>query len=140
MIYTELFSWFTCLTDYYFPLICFMIFMKGHLLVLKNFNSLPLNHGLMEAGYVDHKHASTDHERMLSVSMTATVDAMGNLLLGKFLLYGDVIVPNQELRLVYKAISYLMIACSMLTVMAPCYYLLNELNFFFLEKDFLKSR
>ncbi|XP_028752666.1 uncharacterized protein LOC114712315 isoform X1 [Neltuma alba] len=65
---------------------------KGHLLVLENFHSLQLNHGLMEAGYVDHQTASSppmvsglegyDHGRTLSVSMTATVDAMGNVLLG----------------------------------------------------------
>ncbi|XP_054783069.1 uncharacterized protein LOC129290346 [Prosopis cineraria] len=65
---------------------------KGHLLVLENFNSLQLNHGLMEAGYVDHQIASSppmvsgleryDHGRSLSVSMTATVNAMGNILLG----------------------------------------------------------
>ncbi|KAF7825887.1 FAD-dependent oxidoreductase [Senna tora] len=63
---------------------------KGHLLVLENFSSLQLNHGLMEVGYVDHQSASssqisgseTDHGRTLSVSMTATVDAMGNLLIG----------------------------------------------------------
>ncbi|KAI5397538.1 hypothetical protein KIW84_063380 [Lathyrus oleraceus] len=28
--------------------------VPGHLLALQNFNSLQLNHGLMEAGYVDH--------------------------------------------------------------------------------------
>ncbi|KAK4268159.1 hypothetical protein QN277_024848 [Acacia crassicarpa] len=65
---------------------------KGHLLVLENFNSLPVNHGLMEAGYVDHQTAPSppmvsgleryDHGRTLSVSMTATVDAVGNILLG----------------------------------------------------------
>lgn len=59
---------------------------KGHLLALENFNSLQLNHGLMEAGYVDHPSISglesSDHGRDLSVSMTATIDAAGNLLVG----------------------------------------------------------
>lgn len=59
---------------------------KGHLLALQNFNSLQLNHGLMEAGYVDHPSISglesSDHGRDLSVSMTATIDAAGNLLVG----------------------------------------------------------
>lgn len=59
---------------------------KGHLLVLENFNALQLNHGLMEVGYVDHKTISTsqslDHEQALSISMTATMDAAGNLVLG----------------------------------------------------------
>ncbi|CAK8541391.1 unnamed protein product [Lathyrus sativus] len=59
---------------------------KGHLLALQNFNSLQLNHGLMEAGYVDHPSISglesSDHAQNLSVSMTATIDAAGNLLIG----------------------------------------------------------
>ncbi|KAI4354158.1 hypothetical protein L6164_003051 [Bauhinia variegata] len=65
---------------------------KGHLLVLENFDSLQLNHGLMEAGYINHQTINSpptlssseqsDHERTLSVSMTATLDASGNLLLG----------------------------------------------------------
>ncbi|KAJ7961702.1 FAD-dependent oxidoreductase [Quillaja saponaria] len=65
---------------------------KGHLLVLENFNSLKLNHGLMEAGYVNHQTATlrpsiselepSDEGRNLSVSMTATMDAAGNLVLG----------------------------------------------------------
>ncbi|KAK7256199.1 hypothetical protein RIF29_29637 [Crotalaria pallida] len=59
---------------------------KGHLLELQNVNFLQLNHGLMEAGYVDHATMpdleSSDHGRDLSVSMTATVDATGNLLIG----------------------------------------------------------
>lgn len=66
--------------------------MKGHLLALENFNSLQLNHGLMEAGYVDHPSISglesSDQGRDLSVSMTATIDAAGNLLVGKLLSYG----------------------------------------------------
>lgn len=54
---------------------------------------LKLNHGLMEMGYVDHQtvtrlaniSASEPHDcgQDLSVSMTATLDAMGNLVLGK---------------------------------------------------------
>lgn len=65
---------------------------KGHLLVVENFNSFRLNHGLMEAGYVDHKAASqhsslstsglVNHDNTLSISMTATMDTMGNLVLG----------------------------------------------------------
>ncbi|XP_019461232.1 PREDICTED: uncharacterized protein LOC109360651 [Lupinus angustifolius] len=59
---------------------------KGHLLELQNLNFLQLNHGLMEAGYVDHAAMSglesSDHGRDLSVSMTATIDAGGNLLIG----------------------------------------------------------
>ncbi|XP_022727700.1 uncharacterized protein LOC111283423 isoform X1 [Durio zibethinus] len=60
---------------------------KGHLLVIENFNSLQLNHGLMEVGYVDHQNAiltseQDDHSQTLAVSMTATMDTMGNLILG----------------------------------------------------------
>lgn len=66
--------------------------MKGHLLALQNFDFLQLNHGLMEAGYVDHPTMSglesSDHGRNLSISMTATVDAAGNVLIGKLLFYG----------------------------------------------------
>jgi len=46
----------------------------------------------MEAGYVDHPSISglesSDQGRDLSVSMTATIDAAGNLLVGKLLSYG----------------------------------------------------
>lgn len=46
----------------------------------------------MEAGYVDHRSISglesSDHGRDLSVSMTATLDAAGSLLIGKLLFYG----------------------------------------------------
>ncbi|XP_010524641.1 PREDICTED: uncharacterized protein LOC104802642 isoform X2 [Tarenaya hassleriana] len=67
---------------------------KGHLLVVENFDSFHLNHGLMEAGYVDHQSRTPSHpssllgsddddvERMLSISMTATMDNMENLVLG----------------------------------------------------------
>ncbi|KAM1044230.1 hypothetical protein ACFX13_036124 [Malus domestica] len=66
---------------------------KGHLLVLENFNSFHLNHGLMEVGYVDHQTANplpsistsellNQDEQSLSVSMTATMDTMGNIILG----------------------------------------------------------
>lgn len=64
---------------------------KGYLLVLENFSSLKLNHGVMEAGYVNHYGAGKqlsnsasglDHGENLSVSMTATMDSMGNLVLG----------------------------------------------------------
>lgn len=61
---------------------------KGFLLVLENFDSLRLNHGLMEAGYINHQnytpseHGEVNHEGALSISMTAGMDACGNLLLG----------------------------------------------------------
>ncbi|KAF8105650.1 hypothetical protein N665_0157s0216 [Sinapis alba] len=59
---------------------------KGHLLVVENFDSFHLNHGIMEAGYADHQSASAPRlgveERMLSISMTATMDTTGNLVLG----------------------------------------------------------
>ncbi|KAF8402287.1 hypothetical protein HHK36_013239 [Tetracentron sinense] len=63
---------------------------KGHLLVVENINSIQLNHGLMEVGYVDHEigtHPTSslgmdDHEQTLSISMTATLDTVGNLVLG----------------------------------------------------------
>lgn len=65
---------------------------KGHLLVIENFNSFKLNHGLMEAGYVGHQNAtlesivsdskSVNHAESTSISMTATMDTMGNLILG----------------------------------------------------------
>ncbi|KAL2935859.1 Hydrogen cyanide synthase subunit HcnC [Bienertia sinuspersici] len=61
---------------------------KGFLLSLENFNCLKLRHGLMEAGYVDHQKSvisaseESDHDETLSVSMTATTDACGNLLIG----------------------------------------------------------
>lgn len=56
--------------------------------MVENFDSFHLNHGIMEAGYADHQSASAPgsdvEERMLSISMTATMDATGNLVLGKF--------------------------------------------------------
>ncbi|GAB2282394.1 hypothetical protein Dimus_016939 [Dionaea muscipula] len=65
---------------------------KGFLIMLENFNSLRLNHGLMEAVYVDHQTISppsigfssgaVDDAQNLSISMTATIDATGNLLIG----------------------------------------------------------
>lgn len=72
---------------------CFCIFklqyptlfsLQGHLLVVENFDSFHLNHGMMEAGYADHQSASAPgvEERMLSISMTATMDTTGNLVLG----------------------------------------------------------
>ncbi|KAL6217837.1 hypothetical protein ACLB2K_011054 [Fragaria x ananassa] len=63
---------------------------KGHLLVLENFNSFQVNHGLMEVGYVDHQ-TTVPHpnilspgllDQTLSVSMTATMDTVGNIVLG----------------------------------------------------------
>lgn len=77
------------LIHFYILLFVLLFGVKGHLLALQNFNSLKLNHGLMEAGYVDHPTISglesTDNGQHLSVSMTATVDAAGNLLIGKLL-------------------------------------------------------
>ncbi|KAK3003308.1 hypothetical protein RJ639_018330 [Escallonia herrerae] len=65
---------------------------KGHLLVLENLNTFQLNHGLMEVGYVNHQAAKlqstfsdsgpVNHAETSSVSMTATTDASGNLVLG----------------------------------------------------------
>ncbi|CAN4081018.1 unnamed protein product [Withania somnifera] len=65
---------------------------KGHLLVIENFKSFKLNHGIMEAGYCKHQSATMKatasdpgpvyNAQDLSVSMTATMDASGNLVLG----------------------------------------------------------
>ncbi|XP_039013743.1 D-amino acid dehydrogenase-like isoform X2 [Hibiscus syriacus] len=60
---------------------------KGHLLVIENFNPLQLNHGSMEVGYIDYQNAAftsgqNDQSQALSVSMTSTIDTMGNLVLG----------------------------------------------------------
>lgn len=65
---------------------------KGHLLVVENFDSFKLNHGLMEVGYVNHQAATLQssasdsgpvhHAETTSVSMTATMDTLGNLILG----------------------------------------------------------
>ncbi|XP_020248129.1 uncharacterized protein LOC109825673 isoform X1 [Asparagus officinalis] len=58
---------------------------KGHLLVLENFNRIHLNHGLMEVGYLGHKAAKSPSDvddDLLSISMTATMDMVGNLVLG----------------------------------------------------------
>ncbi|KAL6601265.1 hypothetical protein ACP70R_044485 [Stipagrostis hirtigluma subsp. patula] len=66
---------------------------KGHLLVLEKFDKVKLNHGLMEVGYVDHQVAKSNTVHMAtesgqdehgasSISMTATLDTKGNLVLG----------------------------------------------------------
>lgn len=70
--------------------------LQGHLLVIENFNSFKLNHGLMEAGYVSHQNAtlesivsdpkSVNHAESTSISMTATMDTMGNLILGNYII------------------------------------------------------
>lgn len=61
--------------------------------MLENFNSFQVNHGLMEVGYVDHQ-TTVPHpnilapgllDQTLSVSMTATMDTVGNIVLGKLL-------------------------------------------------------
>ncbi|PIN06232.1 hypothetical protein CDL12_21220 [Handroanthus impetiginosus] len=57
---------------------------KGHLLVLENFKPFNLNHGLMEVGYVNHSTDSgTEYDdNTTSISMTATMDMSGRLVLG----------------------------------------------------------
>ncbi|CAH9109740.1 unnamed protein product [Cuscuta epithymum] len=62
---------------------------KGHLLVIDNFKPFKLNHGLMEAGYVNHESlksapnsASAHTVQTTSVSMTATMNMSGGLILG----------------------------------------------------------
>lgn len=66
---------------------------KGHLLVLERPKTLQLNHGLMEIGYCNHQIASVlpdasstnvvdSSPHTLSVSMTATIDSEGSLVLG----------------------------------------------------------
>ncbi|XP_031474793.1 uncharacterized protein LOC116246993 [Nymphaea colorata] len=64
---------------------------KGYLVILENFQKMQLNHGIMEFGYVDHQIISRSSNlsasgvsecEKLSISMTATTDATGNLLLG----------------------------------------------------------
>lgn len=66
---------------------------KGHLLVLERPQTLQLSHGLMEIGYCNHQIASVlpdvsptniVHSSLhtLSVSMTATIDSEGSLVLG----------------------------------------------------------
>ncbi|XP_071697345.1 uncharacterized protein [Rutidosis leptorrhynchoides] len=59
---------------------------KGHLLVLENFKSFNLNHGLMEVGYVGHQDSTFKPKNLdaetSSISMTATMDTLGNLVLG----------------------------------------------------------
>eukprot|EP01018_Ginkgo_biloba_P033113 Gb_37953 [translate_table: standard] len=70
---------------------------RGHLLVLETLHPLHLNHALMEIGYCDHQIASSLSDDpsveivhssfdTLSVSMTATVDSKGHLVLGMSLL------------------------------------------------------
>ncbi|KAM3276701.1 hypothetical protein ACQJBY_044850 [Aegilops geniculata] len=62
---------------------------KGHLLVLENFDMLKLNHGIMELGYVDHQGdnshsipSNKDEHDAASISMTATLNTKGHLVLG----------------------------------------------------------
>ncbi|XP_016541734.1 glycine oxidase isoform X3 [Capsicum annuum] len=65
---------------------------EGHLLVIENFKSFKLNHGIMETGYANHQSATLNatasnsgpvyNAQDLSVSMTATIDVSGNLVLG----------------------------------------------------------
>lgn len=59
------------------------ICLQGFLLSVENFNYLKLQHGLMEAGYLDHEESViSESDGALSISMTATIDASGNLLIG----------------------------------------------------------
>ncbi|XP_021768557.1 uncharacterized protein LOC110732878 [Chenopodium quinoa] len=57
---------------------------KGYLLVFENIKSnLRLNHATMEAGYVNYQRTSTENSsKSTDISMTATIDAKGNLLVG----------------------------------------------------------
>lgn len=66
---------------------------QGHLLVVEKFDKVKLNHGLMEVGYADYQIAQSNSSNMvsessedengaLSISMTATLDTKGNLVLG----------------------------------------------------------
>lgn len=61
--------------------------------MLENFDMLKLNHGIMELGYVDHQgdnshsiHLSStsnkDEHDAASISMTATLNTKGHLVLG----------------------------------------------------------
>uniref|UniRef100_A0A0D6R238 FAD-dependent oxidoreductase domain-containing protein 1 n=1 Tax=Araucaria cunninghamii TaxID=56994 RepID=A0A0D6R238_ARACU len=79
--------------DFSFPLHVPVMPRKGHLLVLERSQPLQLNHGLMEIGYCNHQISSAllDDSSIdniysgcseLSVSMTATTDSHGNLVLG----------------------------------------------------------
>lgn len=61
--------------------------------MIENFKSFKLNHGIMETGYANHQSATLNatasnsgpvyNAQDLSVSMTATIDVSGNLVLGK---------------------------------------------------------
>lgn len=61
---------------------------KGHLLVMENNGMIQIHHGMMEMGYIDHLtsgavgSSSQFDPNMLSISMTATTDTMGNLVFG----------------------------------------------------------
>jgi hypothetical protein len=61
--------------------------------VLEKFDRLKLNHGIMEVGYVDHQGAKSnslplssksneDEDDASSISMTATLNTKGHLVLG----------------------------------------------------------
>ncbi|KAG6489454.1 hypothetical protein ZIOFF_050723 [Zingiber officinale] len=58
----------------------------GYLIVLENFNKLHLNHGVMEVGYLNHHSSASgaveNYQSLPSISMTATLDVKGNLLVG----------------------------------------------------------
>lgn len=60
--------------------------------MLENFNKLHLNHGVMEVGYMDHQATTVsdrstsgaveNYQSLSSISMTATLDVKGKLLVG----------------------------------------------------------
>lgn len=76
------------------------------LLAIENFHYLRLKHGVMEAGYVEHQKSvisaseQVAEDESLSISMTATRDASGNLLIGNIFI----------LKLIYDTFSCLMLA------------------------------
>lgn len=57
---------------------------KGYLLVFENFKPiLRLNHATIEASYVNYQKSSTENSsKSTDISMAATIDAKGNLLVG----------------------------------------------------------
>lgn len=73
--------------------------------MIENFKPFKLNHGLMEAGYANHQSAtlksvpnsgSIYDAQSTSVSMTATMDTSGGLVLGMYS------VPKDTLKTVYR--------------------------------------
>ncbi|CAL5424827.1 unnamed protein product [Camellia sinensis] len=96
---------------------------KGHLLVLENLNAIKLNHGLMEVGYVDHEAAALDssvsasgpvHAQISSISMTATMDAWGNLVLVNIKLL-EVFELTEGVRKLKASLKYMDLICNLLS-------------------------